>query len=68
MQKNAVVLFTRVRLFSTISVGLAILTSLIFSDLLGESSMGWQVVIAVIALAIGIPYGALDHLVTLPKA
>jgi Brp/Blh family beta-carotene 15,15'-monooxygenase len=68
MQKNAVVLFTRVRLFSTISVGLAILTSLIFSDLLGESSMGWQVVIAVIALAIGIPHGALDHLVTLPKA
>jgi Brp/Blh family beta-carotene 15,15'-monooxygenase len=30
--------------------------------------MGWQVVIAVIALAIGIPHGALDHLVTLPKA
>ena len=68
MQKNAVVLFTRVRLFSTISVGLAILTSLIFSDLLGEASMGWQVVVAVIALAIGIPHGALDHLVTLPKA
>ena len=68
MRENVVVLFTRVRLFSTISVGLAILTSLIFSDLLGESSMGWQVVIAVIALAIGIPHGALDHLVTLPKA
>jgi Brp/Blh family beta-carotene 15,15'-monooxygenase len=30
--------------------------------------MSWQVVIAVIALAIGIPHGALDHLVTLPKA
>jgi Brp/Blh family beta-carotene 15,15'-monooxygenase len=30
--------------------------------------MGWQVVIAIIALAIGIPHGALDHLVTLPKA
>lgn len=29
--------------------------------------MGWQVVVAVIALAIGIPHGALDHLVTLPK-
>jgi len=29
--------------------------------------MGWQVVIAVVALAIGIPHGALDHLVTLPK-
>ena len=67
MQNNAVVLFTRVRLFSTISVILAIAASLFFSDLLGEGSMGWQVVIAVIALAIGIPHGALDHLVTLPK-
>ena len=68
MQKNAVVLFTRVRLFSTISVILAILASLLFSDLLGVASMGWQVIIAVVALAIGIPHGALDHLVTLPKA
>jgi Brp/Blh family beta-carotene 15,15'-monooxygenase len=68
MQENAVVLFKRVRLFSTISVIVGILLSILFSDLLGESSMGWQVVIAVIALAIGIPHGALDHLVTLPKA
>jgi Brp/Blh family beta-carotene 15,15'-monooxygenase len=67
MQNNAVVLFNRVRLFSTISVTVAILASLFFSDLLGQSSMGWQVVIAVVALAIGIPHGALDHLVTLPK-
>ena len=67
MQENAVALFKRVRLFSTISVILGILLSLLFSDLLGEGSMGWQVVIAVIALAIGIPHGALDHLVTLPK-
>jgi Brp/Blh family beta-carotene 15,15'-monooxygenase len=68
MQEKAVALFKRVRLFSTISVILGILLSLLFSDLLGESSMGWQVVIAVIAVAIGIPHGALDHLVTLPKA
>lgn len=68
MQENAAVLFKRVRLFSTISVSLAILISLFFADLFGEGSMGWQVIIAVIALAIGIPHGALDHLVTLPKA
>ena len=68
MQNNAVVLFNRVRLFSTISVIVAILASLAFSNLLGKSSMGWQVIIAVVALAIGIPHGALDHLVTLPKA
>ena len=67
MQENAAVLFNRVRLFSTVSVSLAFLTSLIFSDLLGSSSMSWQVIIAVIALALGIPHGALDHLVTLPK-
>ena len=68
MQENAVALFKRVRLFSTISVTLGILLSLLFSGLLGEGSMGWQVFIAVTALAIGIPHGALDHLVTLPKA
>ena len=68
MQENAAVLFNRVRLFSTISVSLAILISVFFADLFGEGSMGWQVIIAVIALAIGIPHGALDHLVTLPKA
>jgi Brp/Blh family beta-carotene 15,15'-monooxygenase len=49
-------------------VATGILLSLIFSQVLDASSMGWQVVIAVIALAIGIPHGALDHLVTLPKA
>jgi len=68
MQENAAVLFNRVRLFSTVSVSLAILTSLIFSDLLGSSSMSWQVIIAVIALALGIQHGALDHLETLTKA
>ena len=68
MQKNAVVLFTRVRLFSTFSVILAILASLFFPGFLGQGSRGWQVIIAVVALAIGIPHGALDHLVTLPKA
>ncbi len=39
-----------------------------FSDLLGAKSMGWQIIVAVLALAIGIPHGALDHLVTLPKS
>lgn len=68
MQENAVALFKKVRLFSTFSVAAGILLSLIFSELVETSSMSWQVVVAVIALAIGIPHGALDHLVTLPKA
>jgi Brp/Blh family beta-carotene 15,15'-monooxygenase len=68
MHEKVVVLFKQVRLFSTVAVATGILLSLIFSRILDASSMGWQVVIAVIALAIGIPHGALDHLVTLPKA
>ncbi len=68
MQENTVALFKQVRLFSTGATAFAILLSLTFSELFTESSMGWQVVIAVIALAIGIPHGALDHLVTLPKS
>jgi Brp/Blh family beta-carotene 15,15'-monooxygenase len=68
MQENAVALFNRVRLFSSIAAAVGILLTLIFSELLNSSSMGWQVVVAIIALAIGIPHGALDHLVTLPKA
>ena len=68
MHEKVVVLFKQVRLFSTVAAAVGILLSLIFSQVLDASSMGWQVVIAVIALAIGIPHGALDHLVTLPKA
>jgi Brp/Blh family beta-carotene 15,15'-monooxygenase len=68
MQENAVALFKQVRFFSSVAAAIGILLSLIFSGLLQTSSMGWQVVVAVIALAIGIPHGALDHLVTLPKS
>lgn len=68
MQENTVALFKQLRLFSTAAAAFAILLSLTFSELFSESSMGWQVVVAVIALAIGIPHGALDHLVTLPKS
>ena len=61
-------LFSQVRSFSSIAVIIAIALSSIFSQFLGESSIHWQVVIAVTALALGIPHGALDHLVTLPKS
>jgi Brp/Blh family beta-carotene 15,15'-monooxygenase len=68
MQENVVALFKQVRFFSSVAVVIGILLSLIFSGLLQSGSLGWQVVVAVIALAIGIPHGALDHLVTLPKS
>lgn len=59
--------FTAIRTFSSISVAIAIALSIIFSSLLGADSLGWQVVLAAFALALGIPHGSLDHLVTLPK-
>jgi Brp/Blh family beta-carotene 15,15'-monooxygenase len=61
-------LFEGIRNFSSVAILAGIILSLIFSQVLGESSMQWQVVIAITALAIGIPHGALDHLVTLPKS
>ena len=61
-------LFSQVRSFSSTAVITAIVLSLALSQFLGENSIHWQVVIAVIALAVGIPHGALDHLVTLPKS
>jgi Brp/Blh family beta-carotene 15,15'-monooxygenase len=68
MKEVEVRLFTWVRNFSTLAVLGAILLSLVFSNLLGATSMGWQITLAVIALAVGIPHGALDHLVTLPRS
>jgi Brp/Blh family beta-carotene 15,15'-monooxygenase len=61
-------LFSQVRSFSSSAVISAIVLAVGFSQFLGENSIHWQVAIAVIALAAGIPHGALDHLVTLPKS
>ena len=61
-------LFLKVRKFSRIAVAVAIVATFIFAQVIASSDTTWQVVIAVIALAVGIPHGALDHLVTLPKS
>jgi len=60
--------FEGIRTFSSISVGVAILIATLFGFLFKSESMGWQVVVALLALAVGIPHGALDHLVTLPRS
>jgi Brp/Blh family beta-carotene 15,15'-monooxygenase len=60
--------FSRVRTFSNICVAITIVLTLLFSSWFGADSLNWQVTLAAIALAIGIPHGALDHLVTLPKS
>jgi Brp/Blh family beta-carotene 15,15'-monooxygenase len=61
-------LFLKVRKYSRWAVGVAIVASFIFAQLIENSDNTWQVVIALVALAVGIPHGALDHLVTLPKS
>ena len=60
--------FSGIRTLSSAAVAVAILLSIIFSQWLGADSLNWQIVLATIALAVGIPHGALDHLVTLPKS
>jgi len=61
-------LFLRVRKFSRWAVALAIVGSFLFAQFIESSGNTWQVAVALVALAIGIPHGALDHLVTLPKS
>jgi Brp/Blh family beta-carotene 15,15'-monooxygenase len=53
--------------FSRVMAALAVLifTGLQFSNI--EISIKVQVVLAIIALAIGIPHGAIDHLITIPR-
>ena len=68
MNRTQSSLFRRVRLYSRIAVALATLLSIVFSSSLGSESLNWQVVMAAVALGVGIPHGALDHLVTLKNA
>jgi Brp/Blh family beta-carotene 15,15'-monooxygenase len=58
--------FNSVRNFSTIAVVMAILISGILNLLSFSENLSWQVALAVFALALGIPHGAVDHLVALP--
>ena len=65
--KTPLELFERVRLYSSVAVAMAIVASLIASQLVGSKDLTWQVAIALFALAVGIPHGALDHFVTVPR-
>jgi Brp/Blh family beta-carotene 15,15'-monooxygenase len=60
--------FSSIRTFSSAAVAISTLLSIIFASWLGGDSLNWQVGMALIALAIGIPHGALDHLITLPRS
>lgn len=60
--------FTTIRRFSSTVVALSIALSFLLSRVFGESSIGWQVALALLSLAIGIPHGAVDHLITIPRS
>ena len=59
-------LLRNLRRISRYSIFAGVLLSIGF-ELLGEFPIEGQVLLALIALAIGIPHGAVDHLVTVPK-
>ena len=54
-------------MYSSMAVAMAIVASLVASQLIGSKDLSWQVAIALFALAVGIPHGALDHFVTVPR-
>lgn len=63
----ALKVFGSIRAFSTVAVTAVVLVALILQVLGYSGSATWQIWLAVIALAIGIPHGAMDHLVTVPS-
>ncbi len=65
---SQLMLFSKVRLFSSAIVGFTAAIFLLFHLFSWQISLFLQIGIAITALAIGIPHGALDHLVTLPKS
>ena len=53
--------------FSRVAAAIAVLLFAALQIVNIEISIGAQVVLAVMALAIGIPHGAIDHLITIPR-
>jgi Brp/Blh family beta-carotene 15,15'-monooxygenase len=67
MADVALRVFSTLRSFSTTAVLAVIAVSLGLGALGYSGSAMWQVWLAIVALAIGIPHGAMDHLVTVPR-
>ncbi len=67
MTQAALATFHSIRALSTLSVGGVIVATLVLQAFGFSGTALWQVWLAVIALAIGIPHGAMDHLVTVPS-
>lgn len=59
--------FRRVRTVSTVAALFAVAVSMTASLFGATGTAQWQVWLAVAAIAVGIPHGAMDHLVTVPS-
>ncbi len=59
--------FKSSRNFSTLAIAFGIVISSALGLLIDSGNLGWQIILAVIALSIGIPHGAVDHLVAMPR-
>lgn len=60
------IVFQKTRNLSVIAICIVIVTSLLASQAINLETEMWQVWLALGSLAIGVPHGALDHLVTVP--
>ena len=66
MNEGSTKIFLTVRNVSTGIALAATLLALVINQIVGEEHLGWQVALALVALACGIPHGAIDHLISLP--
>ena len=66
MLSSELKLLVQLRTISRFSIVLGIFISLPLS-LFFPNELGWQIVLALVALTVGIPHGAVDHIVTVPK-
>ena len=66
MVTSEIRLLKNLRAFSRYCILLGILTSLVFLAL-GGLPIGWQVALALVAITVGIPHGAVDHIISVPK-
>jgi len=65
MSLGAASVFNGVRRFSSSAVALGIFFAVLLNSLVGNKNLSWQVLLALVAIAIGIPHGAVDHLIAI---
>ena len=67
MESGAASVYSLARKISTVAAFSAAALSFLLIHLFHVVAISWQIVLATVALALGIPHGAVDHLITLPK-